>query len=78
MPTWIKLEIHPDPRYLLPDPVETLAAAKTLLELGCNRAQGFLLSRPLDSAAMESLLLAKRVIPVTAAIADAAGFSSRR
>jgi len=58
--------------------VETLAAAKTLLELGCNRAQGFLLSRPLDSAAMESLLLAKRVIPVTAAIADAAGFSSRR
>ena len=27
LPTWIKLEIHPDPRYLLPDPVETLAAA---------------------------------------------------
>jgi diguanylate cyclase (GGDEF)-like protein len=43
--------------------VETVAAAKTLLRLGCNRAQGFLLSRPLDSPAMESLL-AKRVIPM--------------
>ncbi|OBB97845.1 bifunctional diguanylate cyclase/phosphodiesterase [Mycobacterium sp. 852002-40037_SCH5390672] len=43
--------------------VETVAAAKTLLSLGCHRAQGFLLSRPLDSTAMESLL-AKRVIPM--------------
>jgi diguanylate cyclase len=40
--------------------VETVAAEKTLLDLGCYRAQGFLLSRPLDSAAMESLLLAQR------------------
>ena len=23
---WIKLEIHPDPKYLLPDPIETLKA----------------------------------------------------
>src|SRR5271167_1637569 len=30
LPKWIKLEIHPDPRYLLPDPVETLAAAEIL------------------------------------------------
>src|SRR6266702_2133185 len=30
LPTWIKLEIHPDPRYLLPDAVETLAAAEVL------------------------------------------------
>ncbi|MFV1993963.1 MAG: thiazole synthase [Verrucomicrobiales bacterium] len=30
MPKWIKLEIHPDPRYLLPDPVETLRAAEIL------------------------------------------------
>jgi thiazole synthase len=28
---WVKLEVIPDPRYLLPDPVETLAAAKTLI-----------------------------------------------
>jgi diguanylate cyclase (GGDEF)-like protein len=36
--------------------VETVSAARTLLQLGCYRAQGFLLSRPLDSAAMEWLL----------------------
>lgn len=31
---WLKLEIHPDPRYLLPDPVETLKAAERLVQLG--------------------------------------------
>ncbi|MEC5147917.1 thiazole synthase [Chitinophaga sp. 212800010-3] len=31
---WIKLEIHPDPRYLMPDPVETLAAAEALVKMG--------------------------------------------
>ncbi len=31
---WLKLEIHPDPRYLLPDPVETLEAATELVKLG--------------------------------------------
>jgi len=31
LPNWIKLEIHPDPRYLLPDPVETLKAAEILV-----------------------------------------------
>lgn len=30
LPEWIKLEITPDPRYLLPDPVETLKAAEQL------------------------------------------------
>ena len=34
LPTWIKLEIHPDPRYLLPDPVATLAAAEILVKEG--------------------------------------------
>jgi thiazole synthase len=31
---WIKLEIHPDPKYLMPDPIETLAAAEELVKLG--------------------------------------------
>jgi thiazole synthase len=31
---WIKLEIHPDPKYLLPDPIETLKAAEDLVKLG--------------------------------------------
>lgn len=34
LPRWVKLEIHPDPHYLLPDPVETFEAAKTLVAEG--------------------------------------------
>jgi len=34
LPKWVKLEIHPDPRYLLPDPVETFEAAKRLVAEG--------------------------------------------
>src|SRR5919204_1087041 len=34
MPDWVKLEVTPEPRYLLPDPVETLAAAERLVEDG--------------------------------------------
>ena len=31
---WLKLEIHPDPRYLLPDSTETLKATEELVKLG--------------------------------------------
>ena len=31
---WLKLEIHPDPRYLLPDSVETLKATEALAKTG--------------------------------------------
>lgn len=31
---WLKLEIHPDPKYLMPDPVETLKAAEKLVKDG--------------------------------------------
>jgi len=34
LPKWVKLEIHPDPRYLLPDPIETLKAAEVLVREG--------------------------------------------
>ncbi len=34
MPKWVKLEIHPDPHYLLPDPVETLTATEILVREG--------------------------------------------
>jgi thiazole synthase len=34
LPKWVKLEIHPDPRYLLPDPVETLKASEILVKEG--------------------------------------------
>lgn len=48
---------------LVAEGVETPAAAAALLALGCRRAQGFLFSRPLDSAAMESLF-AQRTVPM--------------
>ena len=34
LPNWVKLEIHPDPRYLLPDPIETFNAAEALVKEG--------------------------------------------
>ena len=34
LPKWVKLEIHPDPQYLLPDPIETLRATEILAKEG--------------------------------------------
>lgn len=34
LPKWVKLEIHPDINYLLPDPIETLKAAEILVKEG--------------------------------------------
>ncbi len=34
LPKWVKLEIHPDPRYLLPDPIETFLATEILVKEG--------------------------------------------
>lgn len=34
LPPWVKLEIHPDPHYLLPDPIETLKATELLVKEG--------------------------------------------
>ena len=36
LPKWVKLEIHPDPQYLLPDPIETLRATEILASEGFN------------------------------------------
>jgi len=33
---WVKIEVVPDPRYLLPDPIETLSACTTLAAEGFN------------------------------------------
>ncbi|WP_422748682.1 putative bifunctional diguanylate cyclase/phosphodiesterase [Mycobacterium sp. WMMD1722] len=46
---------------LVAEGVETGSAAMTLLQHGCHRAQGFLLSRPIDGTAMERLLAEGRV-----------------
>ena len=34
VPAWVKVEVHPDPRYLMPDPVETLQACEMLVKQG--------------------------------------------
>ncbi len=44
---------------LVAEGVETPAAAVTLMQHGCHRAQGFLLSRPVPGDAMEALLAAR-------------------
>lgn len=31
---WVKLEVHPDPKYLMPDPIETLKATEELVKKG--------------------------------------------
>ena len=49
---------------LVAEGVETPAAALTLMQHGCHRAQGFLLSRPVPGDAMESLL-STRWMPMT-------------
>ena len=49
---------------LVAEGVETPAAAQTLIEHGCHRAQGFLFSPPVTGDAMESLLSNRRV-PMT-------------
>jgi EAL domain-containing protein (putative c-di-GMP-specific phosphodiesterase class I) len=48
---------------LVAEGVEQPSAAITLLQHGCHRAQGFLLSRPVPGEAMAELF-AKKVIPV--------------
>ncbi len=44
---------------LVAEGVETPTAALTLMQHGCHRAQGFLLSRPVPGDAMEALLAAR-------------------
>ncbi|MCL4501654.1 MAG: thiazole synthase [Deltaproteobacteria bacterium] len=34
LPNWVKLELTPEPKYLLPDPIETLKAAELLIKEG--------------------------------------------
>jgi diguanylate cyclase (GGDEF)-like protein len=48
---------------LVAEGVETETAAMTLLQHGCHRAQGFLLSRPVPAEAMAELF-AKKVLPL--------------
>ena len=72
---WLKLEIHPDPRYLMPDPIETFKAAEEL----CR--QGFVVlpycgADPLLCKRLEEAGCAA-VMPLGAAIGSNQGLSTK-
>ncbi|TVR43531.1 MAG: thiazole synthase [Planctomycetota bacterium] len=72
---WVKLEIHPDPRWLMPDPIETLAAADELVK------QGFVVlpyvhADPVLCKRLEEVGC-QAVMPLAAPIGSNAGLESR-
>jgi len=72
---WLKLEIHPDPKYLMPDPIETLLATQELVKDGfvvlpyCH-ADPVLCKRLEDSGA-------SAVMPLGSTIGSNRGLQSR-
>ena len=75
LPDWVKLEVIPDPRYLLPDPVETLAAAETLVEDGFT-VLPYMLPDPVLAKKLEEAGCAT-VMPLAAPIGSGRGLKLR-
>jgi len=73
--TWIKLEIHPDPRYLLPDPVETLKAAELLVKEGFT-VLPYINADPVLAKRLEDVGCAT-VMPLGSPIGSARGIETR-
>lgn len=75
LPKWIKLEIHPDPRYLLPDPVETFEAARILVEEGFT-VLPYINADPVLAKRLEEIGTAT-VMPLGAPIGSHQGLTTR-
>jgi thiazole synthase len=75
LPDWIKLEVIPDPRYLLPDPVETLKAAAALVEDGFT-VLPYVLPDPVLAKKLEEVGCAT-VMPLAAPIGTGRGLKLR-
>jgi len=73
--SWLKLEIHPDPRYLLPDPVETLKAAETLVKEGFT-VLPYINADPVLAKRLEDVGCAT-VMPLGSPIGSARGIETR-
>ena len=73
--SWLKLEIHPDPRYLLPDPVETLKAAEILLKEGFT-VLPYINADPVLAKRLEDAGCAT-VMPLGSPIGSARGIETR-
>jgi len=75
LPDWVKLEVIPDPRYLLPDPVETLRAAAALVEDGFT-VLPYVLPDPVLQKKLEEVGCAA-VMPLAAPIGSGRGLKLR-
>ena len=75
LPKWIKLEIHPDPHYLLPDPIETFKAAGLLLEEGWT-VLPYINADPVLAARLQDLGCAA-VMPLASPIGSHQGLRTR-
>ena len=75
LPDWVKLEVIPDPRYLLPDPVETLRAAATLVEDGFT-VLPYVLPDPVLQKKLEEVGCAT-VMPLASPIGSGRGLKLR-
>jgi thiazole synthase len=75
LPDWIKLEVIPDPRYLLPDPVETLKAAEALVSDGFTILP-YILPDPVLAKRLEEAGCAT-VMPLAAPIGTGRGLKLR-
>ena len=75
LPDWVKLEVIPDPRYLLPDPVETLRAAAQLVEDGFT-VLPYVLPDPVLQKKLEEVGCAT-VMPLAAPIGTGRGLKLR-
>jgi thiazole synthase len=73
--TWLKLEIHPDPRYLLPDPIETLKAAELLVKEGFT-VLPYINADPVLAKRLEDTGCAT-VMPLGSPIGSARGIETR-
>jgi thiazole synthase len=75
LPDWVKLEVIPDPRYLLPDPIETLKAAETLVADGFT-VLPYMLPDPVLAKKLEEAGCAT-VMPLAAPIGTGRGLKLR-
>ncbi len=68
---WVKLEVVPDPKYLLPDPIDTLEAARLLLDEGFT-VLPYIHADPILARRLEELGCAT-VMPLGSAIGSGQG-----
>lgn len=76
LPKWVKLEIHPDPTYLLPDPIETLKAAEVLVKEGFT-VLPYINADPVLAKRLQDVGTAT-VMPLGAPIGSNQGIDTRR